>query len=111
MKLTPGDGKIVLNAKRLSKSFTSPDGGELRVLAIDGQLDFPSVRDRDAEVDAVVHVAADAHVLIEEVRLVGEDRPAVAVAEEGRELEHVVASGVARARGPAVAPVRILGKK
>ena len=54
------------------------------------------------EADAEVRVAGDVDVLVEEERLVGEDRPAPAIADERRELERAVARRVA-VRGRVVA--------
>src|SRR5438552_14530067 len=88
---------------------TIPSAGEVRVLPVDHQLDLPAVGDRDTKVDADVPRAFDFHILTaKQVGLVGEDRSAVSISDEGCQLEKVVGGAITVARGAAGAPRFVL---
>src|SRR5437867_12731073 len=89
---------------------TAAASSEVRVLPIDGQLDLPAIRDGNPEEHTVIRMAGDRDILIEQVGLVGEERSAVSIAHERRQLEHVVVV-VVTTRRAAVAPVGILSKQ
>src|SRR5205823_4157541 len=79
-------------------------GHQARRLAVDHQLDLEAlVADGDGEVAAEVRAALRPHVL-GEAGLVGEEPPAVGVADKRSELEGVVPAAAVRV-ATAVAPI------